>query len=146
MIKKGEIITSDKKLKSILEQSKSVVVLGCSPKPERDSNMVARYLKDEGYQIIPVRPAQNEILGEKAYKSMDDISGPVDIIDVFRNSEQVMLHVDEAIRLGAKIFWMQLGIENEEAAKKLTDAGIDVVMNRCIKVDHKAYFKKNILV
>lgn len=146
MTKKGTIITSDKQLKSILEVAKKIVVVGLSPKPDRDSNKVAKYLKEKGYQIIPVRPAQKEILGEKAYKSMDDIDGPVDIINVFRNSEQVPQHVDEAIRLGAKVFWMQLGIQNDSAAEKLTDAGIDVVMDRCIKVDHDAYFNKNILV
>ena len=146
MTSKGEIIISDKKLKAILEQSRTIVVLGLSPKPDRDSNKVAKYLKEAGYRIIPVRPAQKEILGEKAYKSMDDIEGPVDIVDVFRSSDQIMPHVDEAIRLGVKVFWMQLGIRNEEAAKKLIEAGIDVVMDRCIKVDHEAYFKKNIFV
>ena len=146
MKEKGKIINTDREIKSILEQSRTVVVLGLSPKPERDSNKVAKYLQDEGYRIIPVRPGQKELLGEKAYRTMDDIQGPVDIIDAFRNADQIPSHVDEAIRLGAKVFWMQLGIRNEDAAKRLTEAGIDVVMDRCIKIDHMAFLKKKILV
>lgn len=145
-MKKGRIINSDSELKAILEQAKVIAVLGLSPKPERDSNKVARYLQDNGYKIIPVRPAQKELLGEKAYKSLDDVSNPVDIVNVFRNSSQIMPHAHEAIRNGAKVFWMQLGIENEEAAELLMSAGIDVIMNRCTKVDHESFFKKNILV
>lgn len=145
-LKKGRIINSDSELKAILEQAKVIAVLGLSPKPERDSNKVARYLQDNGYKIIPVRPAQKELLGEKAYKSLDDVSNPVDIVNVFRNSSQIMPHAHEAIRNGAKVFWMQLGIENEEAAELLMSAGIDVIMNRCTKVDHESFFKKNILV
>ena len=114
--------------------------MGLSPKPERDSNRVATYLKAQGYRIIPVRPGQNEILDEKAYASLDDIKDSVDIVDVFRNPDQVMAHVLEAIRLKPKAFWMQLGIENAEAASLLTEAGIDVIQNRCIKIDHEKLF------
>ncbi len=135
-MKSGQIITEDGKIRDILENAKTIAILGLSPKPERDSNMVARYLKDQGYTIIPVRPAQDEILGEKAYASLDDIKEPVDIVDVFRNPAQIMPHAYEAIRLKPKVFWMQLNIENQEAAELLTAAGIDVVMDRCIKVDH----------
>lgn len=142
----GEIVTSHKRLKEILENAKIIAVLGLSPKPERDSHKVARYLQNEGYRIIPVRPAQKELLGEKAYKNLDEVAEPVDIVNVFRSSDQVLPHAHEAIRNGAKVFWMQLGIENMEAARLLTEAGIDVVMNRCTKVDHESYFKKNILI
>ena len=135
-MKSGQIITEDGKIKDILENANTIAILGLSPKPERDSNMVARYLKDHGYKIIPVRPAQDEILGEKAYASLDDIKEPVDIVDVFRNPAQIMPHAHEAIRIKPKVFWMQLNIENQEAAELLTAAGIDVVMDRCIKVDH----------
>lgn len=145
-MKKGQIIDSDSQLKKILEEARVIAVLGLSPKPERDSNMVARYLQSSGYKIIPVHPAQNEILGEKAYKNLDEIETPVDIVNVFRNSSQIMPHAHEAIRNGAKVFWMQLGIENQEAAELLMDAGINVIMNRCTKVDHGSFFKKNILV
>ena len=140
-MKSGQIITEDSKIRELLETANTIAILGLSPKPERDSNMVARYLKDQGYKIIPVRPAQNEILGEKAYASLDDIKEPVDIVDVFRNPAQIMPHAHEAIRLKPKVFWMQLNIENQEAAELLTSEGIDVVMDRCIKVDHGRLFK-----
>jgi predicted CoA-binding protein len=145
-LKKGEILTDDRQIRAVLEAARNIAVLGLSPKPDRDSHRVARYLKDEGYRILPVRPAQREILGEKAYGSLDDIDGPVDVVDAFRSSGQIMAHVPEVIRLRPKVFWMQLGIENPEAAKMLTDAGIDVVMNRCIKLDHGDLFKKKIVV
>lgn len=144
--KKGEILISDRQIKDVLERAKTIAVVGLSPKPERDSHDVARYMQENGYVIIPVRPAQKEILGEKAYKTLDMVPGPVDIVNVFRRSEDVIQHVDEAIAVGCKVFWMQLGIENREAAERLTDHGIDVIMNRCIKVDHASYFKKNILI
>jgi len=134
--KSGKIITRDDEIKEILATSKTIAVLGLSPKPERDSNRVARYLKEQGYKIIPVRPGQKEILGEKAFASLDDIKEPVDIVDVFRRSNQIMPHVQESLRLKPKAFWMQLDIENQEAAELLTESGIDVVMNMCIKVEH----------
>jgi len=136
----GEIITDDNKIKQLLEKTKTIAILGLSPKPERDSNRVAIYLKAQGYRIIPVRPGQNEILGEKAYASLDDIEGPVDIVDVFRNPDQVMAHAHEAIRLKPKAFWMQLDIENEGVASLLTAAGIDVIQNRCMKMEHERLF------
>ena len=142
-MKPGEIITDDKKIKNILNTSKTIAVLGLSPKPERASHQVAGYLKVQGYRIIPIRPGEAEILGEKVYASLDDVNGPIDIIDVFRNSDQVMAHAHEAIRLKPKVFWMQLYIENKEAAALLTEAGIDVVVNRCIKVEHGRLFDQN---
>jgi predicted CoA-binding protein len=142
-MKPGEIITDDKKFKEILDTSKTIAVLGLSPKPERASNQVAGYLKAQGYRIIPIRPGETEILGEKVYTSLDDVNEPIDIVDVFRNSDQVMDHVNEVIRLKPKVFWMQLYIENKEAAALLTEAGIDVVMNRCIKVEHGRLFDQD---
>ena len=136
-MKSGKIITQDDKIRNILKNARTIAVLGLSHKPERDSNMVARYLKEQGYRIIPVRPAQKEILGEKVYASLDDIKETVDIVDVFRNPAQIVPHAHEAIRLKPKVFWMQLNIENREAADLLTAAGIDVIMDRCIKVDHE---------
>jgi predicted CoA-binding protein len=120
----------------LLINARTIAVVGLSPKPERDSNMVAKYLKDHGYRIIPVRPAQKEILGEKAYSSLDDIDESMDIVNVFRNPAQIMPHAHEAIRVKPKLFWMQVGIENQKAAELLTKAGIDVVMNKCIMVEH----------
>ena len=142
-MKTGRIITEDDKIRDILKNAKTIAILGLSPKPERDSNRVAGYLKDHGYRIIPVRPAQKQILGEKAYRSLDDIKEPVDIVDVFRNPAQIIPHAHEAIRLKPKVFWMQLNIENREAADLLTAAGIDVVMDRCIKVDHERLCNEN---
>ena len=135
-MKTGRIITDDDDIKAILASSKTVAIIGLSPKPDRDSYKVAEYLKNEGYAIIPVRPAQAEILGQKAYPSLDDAPGTVDIVDVFRSPELVMAHAHEALRRKPKTFWMQEGIENQEAAALLTAAGIDVVMNRCIKREH----------
>jgi len=135
-MKTGRILNTDEDVKAALASAKTVAIVGLSPKPDRDSYQVAAYLQQRGYRMLPVRPAQAEILGEKAFASLDDIPGPVDIIDVFRSSDQVLPHAREALRLKPKLFWMQEGIENHEAAALLTAAGIDVVMNRCIKHDH----------
>jgi predicted CoA-binding protein len=135
-MKTGKIITDDDTIRDILEKAKTIAILGLSPKPERDSNMVARYLISQGYKIFPVRPGQNEILGEKAYAYLDDINKFVDIVNVFRNPAYIKAHAYETIRHKPKVFWMQLGIENNEAAEILTAAGIDVIMNKCIKVEH----------
>lgn len=137
----GRILTEDSDIKKVLDESKTIAILGLSPKPQRDSNMVGKYMKDHGFTIIPVRPAQTEVLGEKAYATLDDVKTSVDIVNAFRSSDQIMPHAEEAIRNGAKVFWMQLGIENEEAAKVLTEAGIDVIMNKCIKVEHDVLCK-----
>jgi predicted CoA-binding protein len=135
-MKEGKIVKDDNIIRRLLINARTIAVVGLSPKPERDSNMVARYLKDHGYRIIPVRPAQKEILGEKACSSLDDIDESMDIVNVFRNPAQIMPHVHEALRVKPKLFWMQLGIENQKAAELLTKAGIDVVMNKCIMVEH----------
>jgi hypothetical protein len=146
MVKKGKIITEDREIRQILDHTKTIAVLGLSPKPDRDSHRVARYMQEHGYRILPVRPGQTEILGEKVYKSLDDIDLAVDIVDAFRSSDQIMGHVPEVIRLKPRVFWMQLGIWNSEAAAQLTDAGIDVVMDRCIKVDHGRLISKRVIV
>jgi predicted CoA-binding protein len=142
-MKTGRIITRDHEIKNMLETATAIAILGLNPKPERDSNRVAGYLKNHGYRIIPIRPAQKEILGEKAYRSLDDIKESVDIVNVFKNSAQIVPHAHEAIRLKPKLFWMQLNIENREAAQLLTAAGIDVVMDRCIKVEHERLCNEN---
>lgn len=136
-MKSGKILTDDAEIKKILRDANTIAVVGLSPKPQRDSNMVGKYLKEKGYKVIPVRPAQKEILDEKAYASLDDIEERVDIINVFRNSAQIMPHARMALRLKPEVFWMQLNIENREAAEYLVNEGINVVMNRCIKVEHE---------
>ena len=135
-MKTGEIITEDSKKKEVLENARTIAIVGISPKPEKASNIVARYLQRKGYKIIPIRPGADEILGEKAYASLGEVKEPVDVVDVFRSSDQIMPHAREALRLKPKVFWMQLKIENQEAADLLTSAGIDVVMNQCIKIEH----------
>lgn len=136
-MKSGKILTDNSEIKRILRDANTIAVVGLSPKPQRDSNMVGRYLKEKGYKVIPVRPAQKEILGEKAYASLDDIEERVDIINVFRNSAEIMPHARMALRLKPKVFWMQLNIKNKEAAEYLVNEGINVVMNSCIKVEHE---------
>ena len=124
----GKIITQDDKIRNILKNARTIAILGLSPKPERDSNMVARYLKEQGYRIIPVRPAQKEILGEKVYASLDDIKETVDIVDVFRNPAQIVPHAHEAIRLKPKIFWMQL---NSMLCRHLSGLDLQDDVHRC---------------
>jgi predicted CoA-binding protein len=141
----GKILTNDAEIKNILMHVKTIAIVGLSPKPQRDSNMVARYLQKAGYKVIPVRPAQKEILGEKAYKSLNEIQEPIDVINVFRSSEQIMPHAIEALRIKPKVFWMQLTIQNKEAADLLVSKGINVVMNSCIKVEHEVLIKQVIL-
>jgi len=140
--KPAKIITSRSDLADLFRGLKTVAVVGLSPKPERDSYRVARYLQQQGIAIIPIRPGQKEILGATAYPSLDDVPVPVDIVDVFRSSDKVLAHAHEALRLKPGAFWMQLNIENLEAADLLTAAGIDVVMNRCIKIEHARRFNR----
>lgn len=134
---KGRLLEKDENIREALKNYKTIAVLGMSPKAEKTSNQVGRYLIDAGYNVIPIYPGGGEIEGHKAYDKLEDLEpGSVEILDVFRKSEDIDGHVDAAIRLKPKLFWMQLGIRNEAAAKKLMDAGIDVIMDHCIKVAH----------
>jgi predicted CoA-binding protein len=117
----------------ILDRSKSVAVVGLSDKPDRPSHIVANFLRERGYRIIPVNPTIHAVMGEKSYGSLSEIPGRVDLVDVFRKSEHVPGIAEEAIRVGAKYFWMQEGVANEQAREKLAAAGIPVVMDRCVK-------------
>lgn len=117
----------------ILAEARTVAVVGISDKPDRPSHVVARYLMERGYRIIPVNPALKEVLGEKAYPSLSEVPGTVDLVDVFRKSADVPPIAEEAVRSGARFFWMQEGVESEEARKRLEGAGIPVVMDRCVK-------------
>lgn len=134
----GRIITDAETIRRILLEARIVAVVGMSPRPERDSYRVGKYLQDNGYAVVPVRPAQKEILGERVYSSLDDIDFPVDIITVFRNPAYILPIAERALRIRPRLFWMQLGIQNRPAADLLTATGIDVIMNRCIKKDHEA--------
>ena len=125
-----------KHIERILEHYKTVAVVGLSPKPERDSHKVAKYLKDQGYKIVPVNPGQKEILGETCYPNLTAIPFPVEVVDIFRRPDAMPSIVDEAIEVGAKVVWMQLGLVHNQAAEKARRAGLDVVMNKCIKIEH----------
>lgn len=119
-------------IRDLIETSKIIAVVGLSDKPERPSFGVASYLKANGYKIIPVNPTKDEILGEKSYPDLKSIPDSIDIVDVFRRSDAVGPIVDEAIEVGAKAVWFQEGVVNKEAAEKALNAGLKVVMNRCM--------------
>jgi predicted CoA-binding protein len=121
----------------ILDGSKTVAVVGLSDKPDRPSHLVAHFLRERGYRIIPVNPNVHAVMGEKSYGSLSEIPGRVDLVNVFRKSENVPGIAEEAIRVGAKYFWMQEGVVNEQAREKLAAAGIPVVMNRCVTKELK---------
>ena len=123
-----------------LRNSKTIAVVGLSNNPERDSHRVAGYLQSQGYRIIPVNPVIEEALGEKSYPDLKSVPGPIDLVDIFRRSDQVMPVVDEAIEVGAKYIWMQDGVINDEAKAKAEAAGIPVVMNDCALRQHLRRF------
>lgn len=124
-------------IKEILENSKTIAIVGLSDKPERDSYKVAEYLKNQGYTIIPVNPTRPEILGEKSYPDLASIPVPVDIVDIFRNIDAVPAIVDEAIGIKAKVIWMQLGLAHNASAQKAREAGLIAVQSKCMKVEHQ---------
>ena len=134
MILSSEIVTS---IRRVLRDSKTIAVAGLSPKPHRPSHQVARYLMDVGYTIVPVNPGQDEILGQPCYPNLQAIPTPVDMVDIFRKPEAVLPIVEDAIAIGARFIWMQEGIVNKEAAAKATAAGLEVIMDRCTKIDHQ---------
>ncbi len=121
---------------AILKSSRTVAVVGLSPRTERPSYIVASYLQENGYRIIPVNPREKEILGEIGYPDLVSIPGPVDVVDIFRAPEEVTAIVREAIRIGAKAVWMQEGVISEEAAALAREAGLRVVMNKCMRKEH----------
>ena len=121
----------------ILKEYRSVAVVGASANPERASYQVASYLMEHGYQIYPVNPNAREILGRPSYPDLNSIPERVEVIDIFRRAEDVMPIVGEAIKIGARAIWMQAGVANEEAAAKARDAGLLVVMDKCIREEHQ---------
>lgn len=133
---------SDDEIKEILENNKTVAVIGMSSNPEKDAHRIPRYLKEHGYKVIPINPGATEILGEKAYKKLSDVpeSVKIDIVDVFRPSEDVPNYVSDVLQRKPKVFWLQLGIENQEAEEKVASAGIQVVFDRCMKAERERLF------
>jgi len=127
---------TDEDIKRILKEAKTIAVVGLSDKEGRPSLKVASYLKSQGYTIIPVNPRLNEVLGEKSYPDLASIPEKIDIIDIFRQPEDVFPIVEEAIRIGTPVIWMQEGVINEDAAQKGKAAGLKVVMDRCMLKEH----------
>jgi predicted CoA-binding protein len=129
-------INDPKVINRILDECRTIAVVGLSSNPSRPSYGVARYLKHEGYRIIPVNPNETEVLGERAYSGLINVPDKIDLVDIFRRSEEAGVHVDEAIRLGAKAVWMQEGVIDHAAAERALKAGLMVVMDRCILREH----------
>lgn len=132
---------SDQDVVNILKRTGTVAVVGVSHKEERDSHKVAKYLKDHGYKMIPVNPKYKEVLGEKCYPDLKAVPEHIDIVDIFRNVDAIPGIVDEAIAVGANCVWMQLGLVHNESADKACNAGLSVVMNKCIKIEHSRLMK-----
>jgi predicted CoA-binding protein len=126
----------------ILKSSHTIAVVGISNNPMRPSNGVSEYMKRAGYRIIPVNPNETEVLGEKSYARLEDVPEKIEIVDVFRRAEDVPPVVESAIRVGARVVWMQLGIENAEAAERARAAGLIVVEDACVLVEHRRRVKK----
>ncbi len=132
-----DINPTPEEIREILQKSKKIALVGLSPKENRPSNMVAKYLIEHGFDIVPVNPGQKEILGKKCYSSLADIPFDVDIADLFLNASRIPDAVDQALDRGIRVIWMQLGIYHREAGEKALGSGATVIMDRCIKVEHE---------
>jgi predicted CoA-binding protein len=122
-------------IRRVLMGMRTWAVVGASPSPYRDSSRISSLLKERGYRVIPVNPNCDSVLGERAYPTLADVPGQVDVVDIFRRSEFAGAHVDEAIAIGARAVWMQLGVVDEDAAERARAAGLDVVMDRCPAIE-----------
>jgi len=130
-------MNDDQVMKDILLSAKTIASVGLSSNPGKESYGIVQYLKSQGYRIIPVNPTADEILGEKSYPDLESVPEEIDVVQVFRKSEDVPPVVDSAIKVGAKVVWMQEGIVNEEAAQKAREAGLQVVMDACMRGTHR---------
>jgi hypothetical protein len=128
------------KVRRILKGFRTIAVVGLSAQWHRPSFFAAKYLQEHGYRVIPVNPAYETILGERSYKRLADIPGKVDVVDCFRKSTEIPALAEEAIAIGAKVLWMQLGVENAQARARAEAAGLQVVENRCMKIEHGRFF------
>ncbi len=124
----------------ILQRYRRIAMVGLSANPYRPSHFVAIYMLAEGYEIFPVNPREREILGRPSYPSLHEVPGPVEIVDIFRDPAAVPAIVEEAIAVGAKVIWMQLGVIHEGAARRARAAGLEVVMDACVKIEHARFF------
>jgi len=127
-------------LRRILRSSRTIAVVGLSAEWHRPSHFAAAYMQQHGYRVIPVNPRYESILGERCHASLESIEVPVDIVDVFRRTDDVLPIARQAIAIGAKCLWQQIGVRNEEAQRLAAEAGLDVVMNRCVKIEHARLF------
>ncbi len=127
----------------LLQKYQTIAVVGLSSNPMRPSYAVTEYMQAAGYRIIPVNPNETEVLGEKSYARLEDVPEKIEIVNVFRRAEEVPPVVESAIRVGAKVIWMQLGIENEEGAEKARSAGLAVIEDACILVEHRLRGRPN---
>jgi predicted CoA-binding protein len=138
-----ELQASLEEIAAILKNSRVVAMVGLSADASRPSYLVAQYLQGHGYRIVPVNPTCTQILGEKCYSSLKEIPFPVEVVDIFRKVEAIPAIVDEAIEIGAKVVWMQLGLVEPQSALKAKQAGLKVVMDRCMKVEHGQHLGEN---
>lgn len=127
-------------LRRILAESRTVAVVGLSANWHRPSNFAAKYMQEHGYRVIPVNPMYQEVLGERCYPSLRDVPEPIDIVDCFRASSEIPALAAEAIAVGAKVLWLQLGVIHYDAARMARDAGLEVVIDRCVKIEHARLF------
>jgi predicted CoA-binding protein len=125
---------------SVLERYRRIAMVGLSSNPYRPSHFAAIYMLAQGYTVFPVNPREQEILGQRCYPSLREVPGPVEIVDIFREPAAVPAIVEEAIAVGAKVVWMQLGVIHLEAAQRARDAGLEVVMDACVKIEHARFF------
>ena len=133
--------SNKEEIKAIFEETKTIAIIGCSPDVTKASNMVANYLKNAGFTIVPVYPKEEIILGEKVYRSLSEIPFKIDMVDIFRKPDVIASVVDEAIQRGdVDTVWTQLGLVNNEAAQKAKEAGLKVVQNHCTKIEHRVIF------
>ena len=128
------------KVRRILRKHKTLAVVGLSAQWHRPSYFAAKYMQEHGYRVIPVNPGYDTILGERCYKSLRDIPEKVDIVDCFRKSGEIPAIADDAIAIGARVLWMQLGVHNAQARARAEAAGLEVVENRCVKIEHGRFF------
>ncbi len=135
-------LSSLKHIRAVLEQYSTIAVVGMSPKPDRPSHQVAMYMRMAGYRVIPVNPGHDEILGYTCYPDLMAVPDRIDIVNIFRRSDQVLPIVQDAVARKAKVIWMQEGIVNEEAAELAAGNGMTVIMDRCIMVDHQQLFRR----
>lgn len=127
-------------IKKLLSEAKTIAIVGLSPDEEKDSNRVAKYLIAAGYEVIPVYPKEETILGQKVYRSLAEIDRPVDVVNIFRKRDALAAIVDEALKINPKLIWAQIGCYDDDAEAKVREAGVPIVTHRCLMVEHRKIF------